>query len=183
MDPNSDLIVGNCLISSFLTSSRVALEDDKVGIAGLLSKRYAESQRARIDPKRAAVSEGERHNPERLPQQITDGHPAKFADEQTTHFACADAAGTVVSVTQTLGVPFGSGFAVPGTGVVLNNILKWMDRDAASPNVVRSGRKAGTMMSPTQVYRDGAFALSIGSAAARRHWHTQSAAPGRRRRR
>ena len=136
---------------------------DAVPIAGLLSKRYAESQRARIDPKRAAVSEGERHNPQKLAQQIAEGHPAKFADEQTTHFACADASGMVVSVTQTLGVPFGSGFAVPGTGVVLNNILKWMDRDGASPNVVRPGRKAGTMMSPTQVFRDGAFFLSIGT--------------------
>jgi gamma-glutamyltranspeptidase/glutathione hydrolase len=47
--------------------------------------------------------------------------------------------------------------------VVLNNILKWMDRDPASPNVVRPGRKAGTMMSPTQVFRDGAFRLSIGT--------------------
>ena len=44
----------------------------------------------------------------------------------------------MVSVTQTLGVPFGSGFAVPGTGIVLNNILKWMDRDPASPNVVQA---------------------------------------------
>ena len=66
-------------------------------------------------------------------------------------------------MTQTLGVPFGSGFAVPGTGLVLNNILKWMDRDPASPNVLRPGRKAGTMMSPTQVFKDGAFALSIGT--------------------
>jgi len=136
---------------------------DAVPVAGLLSKRYAESQRARIDSKRAAVSEGERHNPQKLPHQIAEGHPATFADEQTTHFACADASGMVVSVTQTLGVPFGSGFAVPGTGVVLNNILKWMDRDDASPNVVRPGRKAGTMMSPTQVFRDGAFVLSIGT--------------------
>jgi gamma-glutamyltranspeptidase/glutathione hydrolase len=136
---------------------------EAVPVAGLLSKRYAESQRARIDPKRAAVSEGERHNPQKLPHQIAEGHPATFADEQTTHFACADASGMVVSVTQTLGVPFGSGFAVPGTGVVLNNILKWMDRDDASPNVVRPGRMAGTMMSPTQVFRDGAFVLSIGT--------------------
>jgi gamma-glutamyltranspeptidase/glutathione hydrolase len=136
---------------------------DQVPIAGLLSKRYAESQRARIDPKRAAVSEGERHNPEKLAQQISEGHPATFADEQTTHFACADASGLVISVTQTLGVPFGSGFAVPGTGVVLNNILKWMDRDGGSPNVVRPGRKAGTMMSPTQVFQDETFVLSIGT--------------------
>jgi gamma-glutamyltranspeptidase/glutathione hydrolase len=134
-----------------------------VPIEGLLSKRYAESQRARIDPKRAGVSEGERHNAERLAHQIAEGHPAAFANEQTTHFACADGSGLVVSVTQTLGMPFGSGFAAPGTGVVLNNILKWMDRDPASPNLLRPGRKAGTMMSPTQVFHDGAFLLSIGT--------------------
>ena len=132
-------------------------------IAGLLSKAYAASQRARIDPARAAVSEGERSDPRALPGQITEGHPAKFENEQTTHFACADADGMVVSVTQTLGGPFGSGFAVPGTGIVLNNILKWADRDPASPNVLRPGRKSGTMMSPTQVFRDGAFRLSIGT--------------------
>ena len=136
---------------------------DGVPIGGLLSKKYAASQRARIDGKRAAVSEGERHSRQRLPEQIGEGHPANFMNEQTTHFACADASGTVVSVTQTLGVPFGSGFAVPGTGLVLNNILKWMDRDPASPNVLRPGRKAGTMMSPTQVFRDGAFNVSIGT--------------------
>jgi len=134
-----------------------------VPVRGLLSKKYAASQRGRIDAKRAGVSEGERHNRQTLPGQIAEGHPADFTNEQTTHFACADAAGTVVSVTQTLGVPFGSGFAVPGTGIVLNNILKWMDRDPASPNVVRPGRKAGTMMSPTQVFRDGAFHVSIGT--------------------
>jgi len=41
--------------------------------------------------------------------------------------------------------------------------FKWMDLDPASPNVLRPGRQAGTMMSPTQVFRRGAFALSIGT--------------------
>jgi gamma-glutamyltranspeptidase/glutathione hydrolase len=132
-------------------------------IAGLLSKAYAASQRARIDARRAAVSEGERYDPVKLPGQISEGHPAKFENEQTTHFACADADGTVVSVTQTLGGPFGSGFAAPGTGIVLNNILKWADRQPESPNVLKPGRKAGSMMSPTQVFREGQFRLSIGT--------------------
>jgi len=132
-------------------------------IKGLLSKAYAKSQRARIDATKAAVSEGERHNREKLPGQIAEGHPATFENEQTTHFACADAEGTVVSVTQTLGVPFGSGFAIPGTGLVLNNILKWMDLDPASPNVVKPGRKAGTMMSPTQIFSEGMFRVSVGT--------------------
>jgi len=130
---------------------------------GLVSKAYAASQRQRIDASRAAVSEGERFNAVRLPGQIAEGHPPRFDNEQTTHFACADASGTVVSVTQTLGVPFGSGFAIPGTGLVLNNILKWADLDPASPNVVRGGKKAGTMMSPVQAFRDGTFALSVGT--------------------
>jgi gamma-glutamyltranspeptidase / glutathione hydrolase len=134
-----------------------------VPITGLLAKAYAASQRARVDPVRAGRSEGETFRREKLPNQILEGHPARFMNEHTTHFACADAGGTVVTVTQTLGVPFGSGFAVPGTGIVLNNILKWMDRDPESPNVLRAGRKAGTMMSPTQVFRDGAFVMSIGT--------------------
>lgn len=134
-----------------------------VPIAGLVSKGYAASQRARIDPRCAGVSEGERFDRVRLPGQILPGHPADFASEQTTHFACADAEGNVATVTQTLGVPFGSGFAADGTGVVLNNILKWMDLHPESPNLLRPGRKAGTMMSPTQIFRDGQLVMSIGT--------------------
>src|SRR5207249_6521432 len=53
--------------------------------------------------------------------------------------------------------------ALPISGIVLNNILKWVDRAPESPNVLRAGRKAGTMMSPTQVFQDGAFVMSIGT--------------------
>jgi gamma-glutamyltranspeptidase / glutathione hydrolase len=38
-----------------------------------------------------------------------------------------------------------------------------MDRDPASPNALRPGKKGVTMMSPTQVFRDGRFELSIGT--------------------
>jgi gamma-glutamyltranspeptidase/glutathione hydrolase len=161
---NSELYLHHLLEAIKLGSAdrlAYAYRDD-VPIRGLLAKTYAASQRARITD-HAAVSEGERHHPERLAGQIDEGHQANFMHEQTTHFACADSHGTVVSVTQTLGVPFGSGFAVPGTGIVLNNILKWMDLDPASPNLLRPGRKAGTMMSPTQVFRSGSFALSMGT--------------------
>jgi gamma-glutamyltranspeptidase / glutathione hydrolase len=161
---NSDVYLHHLIEAMKLASAdRLAYAyADDVPIRGLLSKAYASSQRARINAA-AGVSEGERYSGAPLPGQISEGHPANFLHEQTTHFACADAHGTVASVTQTLGVPFGSGFAIPGTGIVLNNILKWMDREPESPNLLRPGRKAGTMMSPTQVFRDGAFALSIGT--------------------
>jgi gamma-glutamyltranspeptidase/glutathione hydrolase len=132
-------------------------------VKGLLSEEYAASQRARIDPVHAGRSEGERHSQKRLPNEIREGHPPNFVNEQTTHFACADASGLVVSVTQTLGAAFGSGFVVPGTGVLLNNHLQWMDRDPSSPNVLRGRRKLAVNMSPTQVFRDGRFLLSIGT--------------------
>ncbi|MBI3826891.1 MAG: gamma-glutamyltransferase [Candidatus Rokubacteria bacterium] len=131
--------------------------------AGLTTKAYAAAQRARIDARRAGVSEGERYDAATLPGQILAGHPAKYADEHTTHFAAADREGNVVTVTQTLGGPFGSGFVANGTGIVLNNLLKWTDLAPESPNRLKPGRKAGTMMSPTQIFRDGEFVMSIGT--------------------
>lgn len=134
-----------------------------VPVSGLISKEYARAQRARIDPHRAGVSEGERFNPERLPEQIVEGHPADFMKEHTTHFACADAEGNVVTVTQTIGMPFGSGFVAPGTGVLLNNLLNWQDLDPVSPNRMLPGRRVGTNMAPMQLFRDGRFFMSIGT--------------------
>jgi len=134
-----------------------------VPIAGLLSPRYAAERRRLIDPTRAGVSGGERFNSERLPGEMLPGHPADFMTEHTTHFAVADGDGTVVTVTQTLGSPFGSGVMVPGTGLLLNNSLFWTDLEPESPCFLRGGATLETRMSPTQVYRNGAFRLSIGT--------------------
>jgi gamma-glutamyltranspeptidase/glutathione hydrolase len=146
------------------SADRVALAGhDPLPLAGLLSPRYAAERRRLIDPARAGVSGGERFNSERLPGEILPGHPADFMTEHTTHFATADGDGTVVSVTQTLGSPFGAGVMVPGTGMLLNNLLFWRDLDPASPVYLRAGAPLQTRMSPTQTFRDGTFLLSIGT--------------------
>jgi gamma-glutamyltranspeptidase/glutathione hydrolase len=156
-------------------------------IAGLISPGYAAHRRALIDPRRAGVSGGERWSAERLTGEILPGRPSDFvvggadaaaasareagpaddrpdfAKEHTTHFAVADGDGTVVTVTQTLGSPFGSGVMVPGTGMLLNNLLMWADLEPGSPAVLRGGAPMQTRMAPTQVFRDGAFLLSIGT--------------------
>jgi gamma-glutamyltranspeptidase/glutathione hydrolase len=140
-------------------------------IAGLLSPRYAARRRTLIDPHRAGASGGERWSSERLPGEIPPGSPSEFvaddrpdfAREHTTHFAVADGDGTVVTVTQTLGSPFGSGVMVPGTGVLLNNLLMWTDLDPRSPAALRGGAPMQTRMAPTQVFHGGAFHLSIGT--------------------
>ena len=82
--------------------------------------------------------------------------------EQTTHFAAADP-DMAVTVTQSLGSPFGSGFVAPGTGIFLNNFLNWTDLDPESPNHLRGGDQIELMMTPTQGFRDGRFVLSIGT--------------------
>jgi gamma-glutamyltranspeptidase/glutathione hydrolase len=168
------------------SADRIGLDVMRPGapIAGLLSPRYAAERRALIDPRRAGVSGGERWSTERLPGEIRPGQPEMvgaaapagsgaradgaddrpdFAREHTTHFAVADGAGTVVTVTQTLGSPFGSGVMVPGTGMLLNNLLMWADLDPASPGTLRGGAPMHTRMAPTQVFRDGGFLLSIGT--------------------
>jgi gamma-glutamyltranspeptidase/glutathione hydrolase len=168
------------------SADRVGLDVLRPGapIAGLLSPRYAAERRKLIDASRAGVSGGERWNAERLPGEIPPGRPSDldagglpagaavvagsdsgpdFMREHTTHFAVADGDGTVVTVTQTLGSPFGSGVMVPGTGMLLNNLLMWADLDPASPAALRGGAPMQTRMAPTQVFRDGAFLLSIGT--------------------
>ena len=146
------------------SADRVAYaERPDVPITGILSRAYAGSQRKRIDLARAGVSEGERFSKESLKNQILPGHPAEFAKEQTTHFACADGKGMVVSVTQTLGGPFGSGIVAGSTGIMLNNALSWTDLDPDSPASLSARRRGVTMMSPTQVFQGGEFRMSIGT--------------------
>ena len=145
------------------SADRVAFGTGEPLPEGLVSPRYAAERRRLIDPARAGVSGGERFSSERLPGEILPGHPADFTKEHTTHFAAADRDGTVVTVTQTLGSPFGSGVMAPGTGLLLNNMLFWTDLDPASPARLRGGTRLQTRMSPTQVFRDGGFLLSIGT--------------------
>jgi len=132
-------------------------------VAELLAPGYLAERRCLIDSFRAGVSGGERFSPERLPGEILPGHPADFMKEHTTHFAAADADGTAVTVTQTLGSPFGAGVMVPGTGMLLNNSLFWTDLHPDSPAFLRGGAMLETRMSPTQVFRNGGFLLSIGT--------------------
>jgi gamma-glutamyltranspeptidase/glutathione hydrolase len=134
----------------------------EVPVAGLLAPAYAAGRRARLDRVHAARSGGERWAAETLPGQVLPGHPADFLKEQTTHLAAADADLTV-SVTQSLGSPFGSGFVAPGTGVFLNNFLLWTDLEPGSPNRLRGGEAIELMLSPTQGFRDGRCVLSIGT--------------------
>src|SRR5213596_915157 len=88
----------------------------------LLSKSYAASLRAQIDPQHAtptppATSGG-------------DGEPM-----ETTHYSIVDAQGNAASVTTTLNGGFGSGVTVTGAGFLLNNEMDDFASAPGKPNM------------------------------------------------
>jgi gamma-glutamyltranspeptidase/glutathione hydrolase len=132
-------------------------------IKALLDPEYAAERRGRIDPHQAAPSEGERHLPTKT-DEVQPGHPDRFAREHTTHFETADRLGNLVTVTQSNGGAFGSGFVAGDTGIVLNNFLYWTDLDPASPTYMQPNAPRESSMSPCIVTRaDGKPVLGIGT--------------------
>jgi gamma-glutamyltranspeptidase/glutathione hydrolase len=84
----------------------------------------------------------------------------------TTHISALDRDGMCASVTCSNGS--GSGVLVPGTGVILNNMLGEEDLNPLGFHRIRPGRRVPSMMAPTVVLRDGEIALGLGSAGSNR---------------
>jgi gamma-glutamyltranspeptidase/glutathione hydrolase len=135
----------------------------KVPVAELISKDYARTRRATIDPQRATPS-----------TDIRPGLDAPVSEAaETTHFTVVDAEGNIVTNTYTLNGPYGSGVTVPGTGILLNNE---MDDFAAKPgapnyyqlvqgeaNCIAPGKRPLSSMTPTIVLKEGRPWFAIGS--------------------
>jgi gamma-glutamyltranspeptidase/glutathione hydrolase len=84
----------------------------------------------------------------------------------TTHIAVLDGEGMCASVTCSNGS--GSGVLVPGTGVILNNMLGEEDLNPLGFHAIAPGRRVPSMMAPTVVLRDGEIELGLGSAGSNR---------------
>jgi gamma-glutamyltranspeptidase / glutathione hydrolase len=84
----------------------------------------------------------------------------------TTHISVLDGDGNCASVTCSNGS--GSGVLVPGTGVILNNMLGEEDLNPAGFHLIAPGRRVPSMMAPTVVLRDGEIVLALGSAGSNR---------------
>ena len=110
---------------------------------------------------------GERSGPEQLVAAMEAANQRR-ADllGSTTHIAVMDAAGGCASVTCSNGS--GSGVLVPGTGVILNNMLGEVDLNPLGFHRTRPGRRVASMMAPTVVLRDGEIVLGLGSAGSNR---------------
>src|SRR6266702_8854452 len=86
----------------------------------LLSKSYAATLRAQIDPRHATPT----------PLQAASGEAMR-----TTHYSVVDEKGNAVSVTTTLNGGFGSGVTVTGAGFLLNNEMDDFTSAPGKPNM------------------------------------------------
>ena len=114
--------------------------------AYFLSEEHIAELRSKIDPARAAASEGD-----------------WYSSPHTTHFSVGDRDGNLVSSTQTLGAIFGSGVVVDGTGLILNGLLFLFDADPRSPNRLEAGKKIDDPMAPVIARHPSGRTIAIGS--------------------
>jgi len=118
-----------------------------VPVERLISKEYAEQQRARINPQRAAPN-------------VAAGLEK---DGDTMYLCVTDGEGNVVSLIQSLYFGFGSGVVGGDTGVMLHNRGTYFSLDPRHVNYLQPGKRTMHTLSPAMVLRDGAPYMAVGS--------------------
>jgi gamma-glutamyltranspeptidase/glutathione hydrolase len=88
------------------------------------------------------------------------GAPGEGSLSETTHMSVVDADGNAVSVTNTLGLGFGTGTWVDG--VFFNSALFNFARDEKSPNAAGPFRVSASTIAPTIVLQDGRVEMVVG---------------------
>jgi gamma-glutamyltranspeptidase/glutathione hydrolase len=84
----------------------------------------------------------------------------------TTHISVVDAEGNVASMSLSNGE--GSGYVVPGTGIMLNNMLGEDDLHPGGFHASPAGVRVESMMAPTVLLDDGLPRLVLGSGGSKR---------------
>jgi gamma-glutamyltranspeptidase/glutathione hydrolase len=84
----------------------------------------------------------------------------------TTHISVSDGEGNAASLSLSNGE--GSGYVVPGTGIMLNNMLGEDDLHPEGFHATSPGRRVASMMSPSLLLRDGTLRLIVGSGGSKR---------------
>ena len=141
----------------------------KMPLERLMSKTYAKSLAATIDPEHATKST-------ELGKDIFT-QIASAEHEETTHFSIVDRFGNAVSNTYTLEGGFGSHVVVSGTGMILNNEMGDFNKkpgetnergDIGTPaNIIAPGKRMLSSMAPSIVTKDGKLFMVVGSPGGR----------------
>ncbi len=140
-----------------------------IPIAKLLSKEYAKTLAASINPNKASSSV-------ELGKDLVTIAEVRESDE-TTHFSVLDKNGMAVSNTYTLEGAYGSGVVVKGAGFLLNNEMGDFNKkpgetnvrgDIGTPaNLIAPGKRMLSSMTPTIVTRNGKVVIVTGSPGGR----------------
>ena len=99
-------------------------------------------------------------------------NPIRVTGEDTTHFSILDQQGNYVAATLSINYPFGSGFMVPETGILLNDEMDDFSIGLATPNVwglvggeankIEPGKRMLSSMTP-MFARDESRTLIVGT--------------------
>jgi gamma-glutamyltranspeptidase/glutathione hydrolase len=125
----------------------------KVPVERLIDKAYAVERRALIAMERAKS----------WTAGLSGGESA-----DTTHVTVADAAGNVVSATQTINGLFGACVQIPGTGMIANNYMFNFDPHPGRALSIAPGKRVFTSMAPMMVLKEGRLAFALGLPGALR---------------
>lgn len=128
-----------------------------VPVNKLIDKKYAESLQQTIDFEKAT------------PSSSLKGVADTSGGNHTTHFSILDKQGNRVAATLSVNYPFGSGFVVPGTGVLLNDEMDDFSAKPGVPNVyglvgaeanaIAPGKRMLSSMSPTFIENEDRVAI------------------------
>ena len=86
----------------------------------------------------------------------------------TTHFSIIDHWGNIVSATHTIGLFWGSGMVLDGTGLLLNGEMNDFSEGRTHINAVAPGKIPRSHMCPTIVFKDDRPYMILGSPASHR---------------
>jgi len=105
-----------------------------------------------------------------LERFLADGghapEPSRKLIGSTTHISAVDREGGMASLSSSNGA--GSGVVVPGTGILLNNMLGEEDLNPGGFGRLPAGVRMTSMMAPTLVLRRGEPLVALGSAGSNR---------------
>lgn len=136
----------------------------------LLSKEYASTRRALIDPARALASEtiepGLRYG-EKFDRRVPGG--------DTVYFSAADADGLVVSIIQSIYHDFGGAVIGGDTGIILQNRGSFFALDERHPNRLAPGKRTFHTIIPAMMLEDGQPVLAYGTMGGEGQPQTQAA--------
>ena len=142
-----------------------------VPVNGLISKEYAKVRfnsinQSKLDP--PTYREAKPGDPWRY--DITDKKELvpelEFDGGHTTHLSVIDKDGNAVSLTQTLGLFFGSGQTV--SGVLFNNAMTNFTFNVENVNYIQNKKQCRSSIAPTILLKNGAAFLILGSPGASR---------------